>query len=307
MSRREKAGTSQRPPAAIGPRQNAKPVRPPRARRSVQARKPRVSLRSRIAPHLPSRGRVLAALLAAALVAGFVVLLNGPWLRVTQVAWQGGELTADADLEGRVDAVRGENALLVDSAALRRRIEALPAVATARVDVRLPGTIAISLTEEAPAFVWRTRTMHLIGAADGTVIGQRGRDEALPEDLAALPYVDDRRNASRDLTVGDRIDIGELRIALELSRLDARALGSETRRASVHIDDEYGFVLDSADPEWSAAFGFYGVDPQADEDVAARIERQVGAVRTLFNEEDEAAIAWLDVRNPGRVYWRPRG
>jgi hypothetical protein len=38
----------------------------------------------------------------------------------------------------------------------------------------------------------------------------------------------------------------------------------------------------------------------------ARIERQVGGVRTLFAEEPETTIGWLDVRNPGRVYWRPR-
>lgn len=291
----------------MSPRPAARPIRGGRPRRGGQARKPRAPLRQRAGRFLPSPGRALAGVLAIALVAGFVVLLNGPWLRVSDVEWHGHQLTAERDLRDEASAVQGQNALLVDSRALQRRIEALPGVAGARVDVRLPGRIAITLREEPPAFVWRTSAVQLVGAASGAIIGQVARDTSLSDELGALPFVDDRRRASRDLTVGDSIDPSSLAIALELARLDPAALGSTTSGLSVHIDEEFGFVLDSAQPAWSAAFGVYGMDPELTQDAAARIERQVAGVRTLFSEQPETGIGWLDVRNPGRVYWRPQG
>lgn len=263
-------------------------------------------LRRRVARVLPSRARTLAGLLVIGLVAGFLVVLDGPWLRITDVEWQGRQLTAERDLRREVEATQGQSALLVDSHALGTRIEAVPGVASARVDVRLPGRLLITLAEEAPAVVWQTRAVQLVADADGTIIGQVARDTALPDELAALPFVDDRRAESHALTVGDRIAPSVLAIALELARLDPAALGSTTSHLAVHLDAEHGFVLDSADPAWSAAFGLYGMDPEVTQDVAARIERQVAGVRTLFSEEPEVGIGWLDVRNPGRVYWRPR-
>ena len=290
----------------MSPRRAARPIRGAR-RRGGQARKPRAPLRQRAGRFLPSRGRALAGLLAVGLVAGFVVLLNGPWLRISDVEWHGRQLTAERDLRDEASAVQGQNALLVDSGALQRRIEALPGVSGADVDVRLPGQIAVTLREEPPAFVWRTSAVQLVGAASGAIIGQVARDATLSDDLDALPFIDDRRRASRDLTVGDSIEPGALAIATRLARIDPAALGSTTSGLTVHIDEEFGFVLDSEQPAWSAAFGVYGMDPAMTQDAAARIERQVAGVRTLFSEQPEGGIGWLDVRNPGRVYWRPRG
>lgn len=290
----------------MSPRRHAAPRRGARPRRGSQARKPTEPLRGRIARILPSRARLIAGLLVIGLVAGFWAVLDGPWLRITSVEWQGRQLTAERDLRREVEAAHGQNALLVDSQSLSTRIEAVPGVASARVDVRLPGRLLVTLDEEAPAVVWQTRAVQLVADAEGTIIGQVARDSALPDALATLPFVDDRRAESRSLTVGDRISPSVLAIALELARLDPAALGSTTSGLAVHLDAEYGFVLDSADPAWSAAFGMYGMDPKVEQDAAARIERQVAGVRTLFNDEPEAGIAWLDVRNPGRVYWRPR-
>ncbi|MEO8511045.1 MAG: FtsQ-type POTRA domain-containing protein [Chloroflexota bacterium] len=291
----------------MSPRRAARPMRGARQRRGGQARKPRAPLRQRAGRLLPSRGRALAGLLAVGLVAGFVVLLNGPWLRISDVEWHGRQLTAERDLRDEASAVQGQNALLVDSGALQRRIEALPGVSGADVDVRLPGRITVTLREEAPAFVWRTSAVQLVGAASGGIIGQVARDAALPDELGALPFIDDRRRVSRDLTLGDSIDPGALGIAIELARMDPAALGSTTNGLTVHIDEEFGFVLDSEQPAWSAAFGVYGMDPEMTQDPERRIERQVAGVRTLFSEQSEAGIGWLDVRNPGRVYWRPQG
>jgi hypothetical protein len=76
----------------------------------------------------------------------------------------------------------------------------------------------------------------------------------------------------------------------------------------VRLDDEYGFRLVAADQGWEAALGVFGLDPR--ETVAEaeeRLERQVAAVRTLFAEHDESTLGWVDVRNPGKVYFRAKG
>jgi len=59
---------------------------------------------------------------------------------------------------------------------------------------------------------------------------------------------------------------------------------------------------------WQVALGVYGIDPretatEADE----RLERQVAAVRTLFAAHAEDEVGWVDVRNPGKVYFRAKG
>jgi hypothetical protein len=68
----------------------------------------------------------------------------------------------------------------------------------------------------------------------------------------------------------------------------------------------YGFLLESPSPPWRAALGFYQLDP-ADSVTAAdaRLEQQLAAIRTLFAQRQEWAVSWLDVRNPGKVYWAP--
>ena len=76
----------------------------------------------------------------------------------------------------------------------------------------------------------------------------------------------------------------------------------------MRLDDEYGFRLASDQPAWEVALGVYGLDPrETAADADARLERQVTAVRTLFATRPEAEIGWVDVRNPGKVYFRAKG
>jgi len=76
----------------------------------------------------------------------------------------------------------------------------------------------------------------------------------------------------------------------------------------VRLDDEFGLGLVAAEPGWEMAFGVYGTDPnETARDAAARLERQVTAVRTLFASRPEAEIGWVDARNPGKVYFRAKG
>jgi hypothetical protein len=278
----------------------------PRRRSAGHARRPRPPLRRRLGWLLPRAGRFLALLLFAMLSAGLVVLVNGPWLRVERVAWAGQHYTAGAELQRALDRLRGEQLLTLDLSAVRGELEKLPAVSEARVEALLPDQLRITLAEKRATFVWQTSAVRLIGAADGTLIGQVALGADLPTDLAAMPSVDDRRADSGDMTVGDRIPPALLAVALRLAELDPARLGSAATQLAVRLDDEHGFVLVAADPAWQAALGLYGVDIADDPSHPGdRIEAQLAALRTLFAMRPEAHVSWVDVRNPGRVYWRP--
>ena len=123
-----------------------------------------------------------------------------------------------------------------------------------------------------------------------------------------MPRIVDERFAARLVGVGDRIPAELLEPTAEILSVDPVALGSTTSAVSVRLDDEFGFRLVSADPAWEVALGVYGTNPrETAAEASARLERQVTAVRTLFASHPESGIGWVDVRNPGKVYFRAKG
>ncbi|MGI8659410.1 MAG: cell division protein FtsQ/DivIB, partial [Candidatus Limnocylindria bacterium] len=276
--------------------------------RGKQARRPGVPLRTRIGRRLPSIRRLLAGVGAVVVAAAFVTLLNGPWLRVTDVAWAGEQFTSERDLGRVLDQQRGRSVLAIDTRELGRRLERLPAVADATVSASLPGRIDVSIVEREAAFVWTTSTSQLLGDADGALFAAMPADVDLDSQTIELPRVTDERTTARLMTPGDEIPDALLAIALRLADVDPASLGSKATQLSVMLDDEFGFRVTAAEPGWEMALGVFGVDPNETEAVAiARLERQVTAVRTLFASHPEAEISWVDVRNPGKVYFRAKG
>jgi cell division septal protein FtsQ len=280
--------------------------KPSRRRPSAHAHRPGPSLRGRVRRALPARGRIAAALLTAVLVGGLLALINGPWLRVSRVAWAGDRYTPATQLQRALAALDGTALLTVDASAVAARIQRLPAVSRATVETVLPDTVRVHIEEKVATIVWQTSAVRLLGSADGTLIGQVALEADLPADIAALPLVDDRRVASRDLIVGDRIDPSALAAALLLSEVEPAALGSTAVDLEVRLTDADGFLLVSQEPAWEADFGFYpDADYGASGALGERVEAQVTAVRTLFAFEGEGTVSWVDARDPRRVYWRP--
>ncbi|MGI8872184.1 MAG: cell division protein FtsQ/DivIB [Candidatus Limnocylindria bacterium] len=282
-------------------------ARPARHRRGAHRIRPK-SARRPVRRRLPSAARLGAAAMLVAAVAVLAALTAGPWLRVARASWQGERYTPTEQIAAAVQPATGHSLVTLDTAQLADRLRALPAVADARVDARLPDELRVEITEKRPAAVWQTSAARLIVAGDGAVIGALAVGAEPPGELSRLPLVDDRRSASRDIIVGGRLPAGSVGTALQLAALDPASMGSSSRQVSVLIDDQYGFVVVSARPDWSAAFGFYGLDrsnsPAAG---GAQIRAQVDAVRTLFANRAESTIAWVDARNPGKVYFRAKG
>jgi cell division septal protein FtsQ len=278
----------------------------PRRQSAGHVKRPRPPLRSRIRRVLPRASRIFALLILAILSAGLVLVANGPWLRVARVAWAGQHYTPGYELQRADDRLRGKPLLTLDLSALRSDLTELPAVAEARVDAVLPDQLRITLVEKQAAFVWQTSAVRLVGAADGTLIGQVALRVPLPGDLASLQLIDDRRAGSHNVIVGDRIDPDMLAIALRLGAVKPALVGSAAHHLGVSLDDEHGFLLVADDPHWQAAFGLYGSDlGDGSSRPADRIEAQLAAIRTLFSLQPESRVSWLDVRNPGKVYWVP--
>lgn len=277
-----------------------------RRRSGTHARRPGPPLRRRLGRALPTTARMLAIVAFAGLVAGLVLLVNGPWLRVRETAWAGDRYTPDSRIGQILDSVHGAPLLAIDSAALASRIEELPAVFDASIETLLPDRVQVTIVEKTAAVVWRTSAVQLICAADGTAIGQLSLSRTLPDDLAMLPQVDDRRRESRNIILGDRIEASTLASAMRLAAVDPATMGSAATRLTVRLDDESGFQLVAGNPSWRAVLGLYGADLTGDLALLdQRIEAQLAAVRTLFGVETEKRVSWVDARNPGRVYWRP--
>ena len=304
----------------LKPQPKPKPTRAPRSKvrrgavkrgarqRGGQARRPGVPLRRRLSRRLPSLRRVLAGLGAVAGAAVLVALVNGPWLRVSQVAWAGEHYTDPADLAAVLESERGASLLAIDTRALRERLERIPSVAEADVRASLTGSVEARVVEREAAFVWETTSARFIGADDGTIFAGTALDAEADPALAGLPHVSDARFAARLITVGDVIPEALLHTALRVAGIDPAALGSTASGFAIALDDEYGFQLVSTEPAWQMALGIYGLDPrETTAEADARLERQITAVRTLFATEAEAGIGWVDVRNPGKVYFRAKG
>jgi hypothetical protein len=265
-------------------------------------------MRRRFGARLPSVRRLLAALGALATLAVLVALLNGPWLRVTGVAWAGQYYTDVDDLRDVLEAERGVSLLGLDTAALRERLEEIPSVARATVTTSLAGELSAAVEENAVAFVWETDSGRFLGAADGMIFAGEPHHADPDPDLATLPHISDERLVARLVTVGDVIPEALLRTALDVGAIDPTRLGSAATGLTVRLDDEYGFRIAAERPGWEVALGVYGVDPrETAAEADARLERQVTAVRTLFASRPEAEIGWVDVRNPGKVYFRAKG
>jgi POTRA domain, FtsQ-type len=280
-----------------------------RARRASGAharRRGRTFAAPRVRLGFPRAGRLLAAVLACALGGGLMALINGPWLRVAAVGSSPTQYVTGDELSAVLNPVKGTSLLALDERALVGRLRALPAVADAQIDPRIPDGLVVSITEKAPAYIWQTSAVRLVVARDGMVIGEIALREQLSGAMARLPLVDDQRRSSHDFSPGDRIPAGDAATALRLAGTAPALLGSAAPSLQVHIDERCGYLLTpKRGAAWSAALGFYTDDGGAGS--ASILDDQLAAVRTLFAAHRETAVSWVDARNPGKVYWRPNG
>ena len=96
-------------------------------------------------------GRILAGVVMVAAAGAIFGVSTAAELRITATTVAGSRLTTTAAVDAALDlGDPAPNALTVRTDDLRARLEQLPGVESAEVDVVLPGTIEIRLAEPRP-------------------------------------------------------------------------------------------------------------------------------------------------------------
>jgi hypothetical protein len=158
-------------------------------------------------------------------------------------------------VEAALADVRGANMFGLSTGPLKATIETLSTVESARVEVRLPGTLAVTLQERRPVLIWQVGTRRYLAASDGALFALLGQDP--PPGAARLPVIDDRRAASAGLSIDRRLDDVDLDAATRLASLKPADVGSSAVSMAVTVTDANGFILETRPKGWSAVFGFY--------------------------------------------------
>ena len=200
----------------------------------------------------PTRAGALLVMLAA--MAGIFGAATSDAFAISRTELSGATWTPTTELEAALAIPPGQNLFAVSTSELARRVEAIPAVRTARVEVALPDTLRVTVSERVALLAWRVGTRELLVDGTGFLFGE------LPDAGASgarLPVVDDQRLGSAHLDVGDSLDAVSLDAALRIGSLTPADVGSSASRLAFRVDDTDGFTVTAEPVGWTAVFGFY--------------------------------------------------
>ncbi len=230
---------------------NGRPVAS-RSRVPLPSRRSRPVRRASAGLSATRAGAALAMLLSALAIYG---VGSSPAFDYVRLQLDGLVFTDKVAVEAALADARGENLFGLDTGPLQVALEAMPTVEQARVEVNLPGTLAVTIDERRPVLVWQVGDSRYLVDADGTLF--LSLSDTPPAAAAALPVVVDRRGGSGDLVVGSRLDPVDLDAATRLASLVPADVGSDAASLAVEVTDQNGFVVAARPKGWSAVFGFY--------------------------------------------------
>jgi cell division protein FtsQ len=245
-----------------------------RTRTPVAGRRVRPVRRASAGMSTARAGAALAMLVSAAAIYGVGA---SPAFDYTRIQVDGVVFTDRAAVEAALAGARGENLFRLSTAPLQAQVETLPTVADARVDIRLPGTLAVTIDERQPVLIWQVGERRWLTDAAGTLFAELA--DAPPAEAADLPVVTDRRSLSSSLAVGSRLDAVDLDAATRLASLTPDDVGSTAASLAVTVTDETGFALSAEPASWSAIFGLYTPSLRTTE----LIPSQVRLLRSLLD------------------------
>jgi cell division protein FtsQ len=197
--------------------------------------------------------------------AGVVALLTGLLLlaflysglfQINSVTVHGAEYTDVQELIA-LAAVRDRSVFRTQPEAVAKRIESLSSIQDAQVEVRFPGTVAITIVEPEPVLVIENAGSQALVSADGAVIAERGL-EGLPRLLIEGTEPASTFEPSAELVAAVRAIIGLYGDSLDMSW---------TTDTGLSIDFSDGRIVLIGQPE----------DIEAKLTVLSAIESQVGS------------------------------
>ena len=177
--------------------------------------------------------RLLALLLLSAASGLLYHVATSDEFRITAVRVSGNQLLAASELEAAA-AVSGANIFWVREEEVRRRLQTLPAVQSARVTAFLPNRLEIRVGERSPVAVWLAAGIPWLVDAEGRVLGAA-------QAAVSLPVL--RSTDQTGLGPGSQVDVGALEAALQLQRLLA-ASGTAAREFEYSPETGVSIVAD---------------------------------------------------------------
>jgi cell division protein FtsQ len=169
--------------------------------------------------------------------------------RIARVVVSGNRLLSVGELEAMA-AVHGANIFWVKQEEVRQRLQALPAVQTARVTTFLPNRVEIRVGERTPVVLWESGGATFLVDHEGRVL--KPATEAQP-----LPTI--REVGPSDLQPGSTIDRGAITTMFKLQQLlpgVARATAREfeySRETGMSVLTDFGPTVrfgNEDDLEW---------------------------------------------------------
>jgi len=197
-------------------------------------------------------GAALAMLLSAGAIYG-AGASTAFGFRTLELA--GDRYTVADEVRGLVGVAPGANLFLVGTDEIEARIGRLPTVASVEVEVSLPETIRVSIRDREPVMTWRVGDRAFLVDGGGLLFAELGDEPT--GDAAGLPAIDDKREESMGLGVGDSLDPIDVDAATRLGSVRPDQIGSVARSLRVSISDQNGFVVRADPGGWTAIFGFY--------------------------------------------------
>ncbi len=233
-------------------------------------------------------GRILAGVgLVAAIVVLYVLTTPERFtIRPDAVDVRGAHHT-DVSLVHRALGLREgrmPNVFRLRTVDLASSLRSLPTVVDADVRVALPDRLVVELRERQAILAWQAGARRFLVDVEGLLFAEA--PDQLPR---GLPLIVDRRSASSDPQVGDRLDPVELNVVRRLGAVTPKLLGSRARRLDISLADE-GFALEARPNLWRALFGHYTRELRPPE----LIDEQVQCLRALVAGRERAlATVWL--------------
>ena len=250
----------------------------------------------------PSPARAAALLAIVACVLGLYGLTTVSGLAIERIEVSPLSWTNHDDLVQRLAVEPGINAFELSTDHLAERLEQIPSVAAVRIEVRLPDTLAVTVTEREPILAWRVGDATFVVDREGMLFALAGQ---APANGLPLPTIVDVRGASRlILGIGSRLDPTDLDAATRLASLKPDDVGTRADRLVVRITDADGWVVTTTPASWIAVFGPYSPALRSPE----LIPGQVRLLRSmLFGQEARIARVVLADETHGTVVPLPSG
>jgi len=223
-----------------------------RSRTPMPGRRTRPVRRASAGLSVVRAGAALAMLVSAAAIYGVGASSAFDY---TKLQLAGLTYTDQNAVEAELAGARGENLFGLSTGPLVAALESMPIVASAVVDIQLPGTLAVTIDEREPVLVWQAGLDRFLVDRDGVLFGRLA--SPAPAAAARLPVIDDRRATAGTLEVGKSLDPVDLDAATRLASLAPRDIGSSAVGLAVTVSDENGFVVSAKPEAWTAIFGYY--------------------------------------------------